>query len=185
LAGKIVKSEKTASRSASSSKTKAAAPRAEKPVPVSPVEAVAPVHEVKTKAKPAPKTDKAKAVKAPAKPRKTAAKAKPAHGIALVTRETTEADVILAEVAVAVDEVAAPVAEAVSEVQATPTEPKPETAPEPAPAHDAAFYREMEAAIRWRAYELYLQRGGRHGSADQDWVTAEREIRARFMQRTA
>ena len=53
------------------------------------------------------------------------------------------------------------------------------------PVRDAAFYQQIEAAIRWRAYELYLERGGRNGSADYDWAVAEQEIQARFMQRSA
>ena len=34
----------------------------------------------------------------------------------------------------------------------------------------------VEEAIRRRAYELYLERGGAHGSAMDDWLQAEREI---------
>lgn len=30
--------------------------------------------------------------------------------------------------------------------------------------------------IAQRAYELYLQRGGRHGSDWEDWLQAEREV---------
>lgn len=33
-----------------------------------------------------------------------------------------------------------------------------------------------QQAIARRAYELYLERGGGHGSDEQDWLTAEREI---------
>jgi len=32
--------------------------------------------------------------------------------------------------------------------------------------------------IRTRAYELYLERGGTHGSDLDDWLTAERELGA-------
>ena len=39
---------------------------------------------------------------------------------------------------------------------------------EPAPAQ-----RERVAA---RAYELYLERGARHGRETEDWLTAEREL---------
>jgi len=35
----------------------------------------------------------------------------------------------------------------------------------------------MEEQIRARAYELYLQRGGNGGSAIQDWLRAQEEIR--------
>ena len=32
--------------------------------------------------------------------------------------------------------------------------------------------------IEQRAYELYLSRGGKHGSDWEDWLTAERELTA-------
>lgn len=38
-----------------------------------------------------------------------------------------------------------------------------------APTHDA---------IARRAYELFLARGGVHGAHEQDWLVAERELRA-------
>jgi hypothetical protein len=38
-----------------------------------------------------------------------------------------------------------------------------------APTHDE---------IARRAYELFLQRGGQHGSHEQDWLRAESELRA-------
>jgi hypothetical protein len=31
--------------------------------------------------------------------------------------------------------------------------------------------------IARRAYELFLERGGEHGHADEDWIQAERELR--------
>lgn len=34
----------------------------------------------------------------------------------------------------------------------------------------------LEARIRQRAHELYLQRGGQCGSETEDWLEAEREI---------
>ena len=34
----------------------------------------------------------------------------------------------------------------------------------------------VEQRIRTRAYELYLQRGGRGGSPEQDWFQAQKEI---------
>jgi len=34
----------------------------------------------------------------------------------------------------------------------------------------------LEEQIRIRAYELYLQRGGHGGSAEQDWLRAQQEI---------
>lgn len=36
---------------------------------------------------------------------------------------------------------------------------------------------DLQARIAKRAYELYLQRGGQDGSALEDWLQAEREIR--------
>jgi hypothetical protein len=36
-----------------------------------------------------------------------------------------------------------------------------------------------EEEIRYRAYELYLERGGGHGMDFEDWVTAERELKNR------
>ena len=36
---------------------------------------------------------------------------------------------------------------------------------------------ELHQEIARRAYELYLQRGGGDGFADEDWVQAERELR--------
>ena len=37
----------------------------------------------------------------------------------------------------------------------------------------------VEEQIRARAYELYLQRNGNGGSAVQDWLRAQEEIRGR------
>ncbi|HZP24473.1 MAG TPA: DUF2934 domain-containing protein [Terriglobales bacterium] len=34
----------------------------------------------------------------------------------------------------------------------------------------------LEEQIRLRAYQLYLQRGGRGGSPEQDWLRAKEEI---------
>lgn len=34
--------------------------------------------------------------------------------------------------------------------------------------------------IARRAFELYLSRGREHGRAQEDWLTAERELRARY-----
>ena len=38
----------------------------------------------------------------------------------------------------------------------------------------------MEELIRRRAYEIYLERGGKGGSPEQDWLRAQEEIRARM-----
>lgn len=36
-----------------------------------------------------------------------------------------------------------------------------------------------EDEIAQRAYEIYQERGGTHGEAVEDWLQAEREVRAR------
>jgi hypothetical protein len=38
---------------------------------------------------------------------------------------------------------------------------------------------DLDEEIRRRAYEIYLERRGAAGDEHQDWLTAEREIRAR------
>lgn len=40
----------------------------------------------------------------------------------------------------------------------------------------------LEDEIRRRAYEIYLERGGVPGDQNEDWVAAEREVRARYQQ---
>jgi Protein of unknown function (DUF2934) len=47
--------------------------------------------------------------------------------------------------------------------------------PTPEPQHDVAANGQTER-IAARAYELYLARGGAHGSDWEDWLTAEREL---------
>ncbi len=37
----------------------------------------------------------------------------------------------------------------------------------------------LDEEIRRRAYELYLQRNGKAGDPNRDWIVAEREVRAR------
>jgi hypothetical protein len=44
-------------------------------------------------------------------------------------------------------------------------------------AHSAASEVIPEDKIRFRAYELYQQRGGEEGHAAEDWLQAEEEIR--------
>jgi Protein of unknown function (DUF2934) len=46
-------------------------------------------------------------------------------------------------------------------------------------AHDASELQPSEEDIRRRAYEMYLERGGSHGSDFEDWVRAEEELRRR------
>lgn len=41
---------------------------------------------------------------------------------------------------------------------------------------DAQIMPILEEKIRARAYELYLQRHGQHGSPEQDWLRAVEEI---------
>ena len=49
----------------------------------------------------------------------------------------------------------------------------------------AASQPDLEERIRQRAYDLFLQRGGEHGYAQEDWLRAEAEIRGGNHQRTA
>ena len=51
--------------------------------------------------------------------------------------------------------------------RAAAAKPKP---PSPEPSADA---------IRQRAYERYLERGGKHGGHDDDWHAAEAELRTK------
>lgn len=44
---------------------------------------------------------------------------------------------------------------------------------------DREVGRDRESEIRRRAYELYEERGGRDGSAADDWLAAEREVLSR------
>ena len=41
----------------------------------------------------------------------------------------------------------------------------------------------LEEEIRRRAYELFLERGGTPGHESEDWISAEREVRSRQLQR--
>ncbi len=57
---------------------------------------------------------------------------------------------------------------------------------EPAPAAFASVKTakpvpaELYEEIRKRAYELYTERGGHHGSHEADWHRAETEVRAKY-----
>lgn len=44
---------------------------------------------------------------------------------------------------------------------------------------------DVESEIRQRAYELYESRGYVDGQAEEDWIQAEREVRARQQKHTA
>ena len=53
------------------------------------------------------------------------------------------------------------------------------------PRRDAVPINDLEEEIRLRAYELYLERGGTPGNESEDWLIAEREVRARQVHRQA
>ena len=42
---------------------------------------------------------------------------------------------------------------------------------------------ELESEIRVRAYEIYAQRGYTNGREAEDWIEAEREVKARHANR--
>jgi hypothetical protein len=46
-------------------------------------------------------------------------------------------------------------------------------------AHDSSEYAPTEEEIRYRAYLLYIERGGGHGLDFEDWLQAERELKNR------
>jgi len=52
-------------------------------------------------------------------------------------------------------------------------------APENRTAQSQYSPADLEAEIRFRAYELYEQRGYTNGRQEEDWLTAEREVLAR------
>jgi hypothetical protein len=41
---------------------------------------------------------------------------------------------------------------------------------------ERSLHSSREQKIRFRAYEIYLQRGGQTGSELEDWLQAEREL---------
>ncbi len=49
----------------------------------------------------------------------------------------------------------------------------------------ATQHSNFEERVRQRAYELFLERGGKHGYAEQDWLRAEAEIMGHSQRRTA
>jgi Protein of unknown function (DUF2934) len=53
---------------------------------------------------------------------------------------------------------------------------QPVTTTSPQLAHASPTSPVVEEKVRARAYELYLQRGGRGGSPEQDWLRAKEEI---------
>jgi len=44
---------------------------------------------------------------------------------------------------------------------------------------------DIEEQIRARAYELYLERGREDGHDEEDWLTAEREVRGTTAEKAA
>lgn len=60
-------------------------------------------------------------------------------------------------------------------ISKNPTEELPVSAP---PAEGAQNEPSTEAVAK-RAYEIFLERGGQHGSDSDDWLQAELELRAR------
>jgi hypothetical protein len=49
-----------------------------------------------------------------------------------------------------------------------------------APTPDVVMTEMIETLVRERAYELYLERGGEEGLAENDWYQAEREVLQRL-----
>jgi len=56
--------------------------------------------------------------------------------------------------------------------------------PENGNSHNGSSPLDLESEIRLRAYELYVQRGSIEGFEEEDWLTAEREVSARYAGRT-
>jgi DUF2934 family protein len=50
-------------------------------------------------------------------------------------------------------------------------------------ANGSADSADLQSEIRQRAYELYKERGFADGYHEQDWLTAEREVRARHAEK--
>jgi len=56
---------------------------------------------------------------------------------------------------------------------------KPSRHGHPSPIANTTFAQPTKAEIARRAYEIYLARGGSHGCDLDDWLQAERELRAK------
>ena len=56
---------------------------------------------------------------------------------------------------------------------------KPKNPRQPGAAADNKTKAPSEDAIRVRAYERYVQRGGEPGREEEDWREAEQELRSR------
>ncbi|RKH08653.1 DUF2934 domain-containing protein [Corallococcus praedator] len=64
--------------------------------------------------------------------------------------------------------------------QKTPQPPAPKSTPERTqdkPAANASASTPTNEQIARRAFEIYQARGGTHGSSEQDWFQAERELK--------
>ncbi len=55
----------------------------------------------------------------------------------------------------------------------------PKSAPAPILAYDAAAHQKEIAQV---AYRIWLERADRPGSPEDDWLKAEAEVRARYVQ---
>jgi hypothetical protein len=74
-------------------------------------------------------------------------------------------------------DIAQPVTTAPAIAETTPEATALEIAASPTKGHFAV----TEELVRRRAYEIYLQRGGRGGSPEQDWFQALQEIAGRHV----
>ena len=84
-----------------------------------------------------------------------------------------------------------PTSQSKSAGPAEPAQPKPKRVRKPVPAKQASDSSDSPEAIgrasseptvddiRRRAYERYLERGGKHGQHFDDWLEAERELRTK------
>ncbi|RKG78083.1 DUF2934 domain-containing protein [Corallococcus terminator] len=62
--------------------------------------------------------------------------------------------------------------------QKTPQTPAPKSTPERTPEKPSAnMSAPTNEQIARRAFEIYQARGGTHGSSEQDWFQAERELK--------
>ena len=52
--------------------------------------------------------------------------------------------------------------------------------PENGNSHNGSSPLDLEREIRLRAYQLYVERGSLAGFEEEDWLTAEREVLARY-----
>ncbi|MCU1270828.1 MAG: hypothetical protein JWN74_2122 [Acidobacteriaceae bacterium] len=52
--------------------------------------------------------------------------------------------------------------------------------PENGNSHNGSSPLDLEGEIRLRAYQLYVERGSLAGFEEEDWLSAEREVLARY-----